>query len=126
MKITSRITSDIACCSDLLESVFNFGKTDVIVFYTLTPRKWFRVEDISAIVGKDQSTVYRSLLKLAGMGFVIRDSQTIKDGGYYFTYALVNSTRMEKILKDKIEELSERMRTLTRDLIREMESRESL
>ncbi len=126
MKITSRTSSEIACCSDLLESVFNFGKTDVSVYYALTPGKWVKVDDISKDIGRDQSTVYRSLQKLLNMGFVMRDSGVIQRGGYYYQYTLSISPKIDKIVKEKIDELTERLKSLSRDLVRELESRELL
>ena len=126
MKITSKLNSDSACCSDLLESVFNFGNTDVDIFYALTPGKWFRIEDISNDIKRDQSTVYRSLQKLISMGFVMRDSRIIQNGGYYYEYALSVSSTLDKVIREKIDELIDRLRSLSRDLIRELESREMI
>jgi predicted transcriptional regulator len=121
MKIGSRITSDIACCSDLLEAIFSMGKTDIMIFYALTPGNWFKVEDVSKIVNREKSTVYRSLLKLVDLGFVMRDSVTINAGGYYYVYALSSPSKIENVIHSKIDNLTTKMKSLVKDLVREIE-----
>jgi hypothetical protein len=60
------------------------------------------------------------------MGFVMRDSRIIENGGYYYEYALSVSSTLDKVIREKIDELTDRLRSLSRDLIRELESREMI
>ncbi|MGP6207450.1 helix-turn-helix domain-containing protein [Cuniculiplasma sp. SKW3] len=123
--LSSKINSEIACCSDLLETLFGLGPTDVIVFYSLDEGIWKTVSEISDITGRESSTVYRSLQRLVNSGIAVRDVRTLRDGGYYFVYSLLSVEKLTGLMKEKIISLTRGMEKLLNDLISELNSRKS-
>ncbi len=123
--LSSKINSEIACCSDLLETLFGLGPTDVIVFYSLDEGVWKTVPEISELTGRESSTVYRSLQRLVNSGIAVRDVRTIRDGGYYYVYSLLSIERLSNLMSDKISSMTMGMEKLLNDLISEMNSRKS-
>ncbi|MCL4345515.1 MAG: ArsR family transcriptional regulator [Candidatus Thermoplasmatota archaeon] len=121
--LSSKISSEIACCSDLLETLFSLGPTEVIIFYSLDEGRWKTVADLSFLTGKESSTVYRSLQKLVNSGLAVRDVRTLKEGGYYFVYSLLSIDKLSDLIMKKIESLSQGMKKLLSDLLSELNSR---
>ncbi len=121
--LSSKISSDIACCSDLLETLFSLGPTEVIVFYSLDEGQWKSVNEISQLTGRESSTVYRSLQKLINCGLVVRDTRIIPEGGYYYVYSLLPIDKMADMVRARIESLKSGMEKLLNDLISELSSR---
>lgn len=123
--LSSKINSEIACCSDLLETLFDLGPTDVIVFYSLDEGVWKTVSEISNLTGRESSTVYRSLQRLVNSGIAVRDVRTIRDGGYYFVYSLLSVEKLAGLMREKILSMTKGMEKLLNDLISELNSRKS-
>lgn len=119
MKRPTMINTKIACCSDLLEFVYNLTKTDILVLYSLSPRKWMRTRDIAVYVSREESTVYRSLQKLNGLKLVLKDYRIIPDGGYYYEYTLNDTDEIRKVVNSNIDEITIRMKSLLLDMVTE-------
>ena len=62
------------------------------------------VEDISEKVGKDRSTVQRVLNKLHTKGLVVRETQNIPRGGYFYEYRAVESDQIRDQILAQLEE----------------------
>ncbi len=121
--LTSKISADMACCNDLLESLYSLGHMDVEVFYSLDQGKWKSVDEIALMLEKEASTVYRALQKLIINGLAIRNMKTIKTGGYFYEYALAPVTAIEKLIRERIDCMKNGMEKLLVDLVQEIEAR---
>ncbi|MCL4356686.1 MAG: hypothetical protein M1460_02320 [Candidatus Thermoplasmatota archaeon] len=121
--LTSKISADMACCNDLLESLYSLGHMDVEVFYTLDQGKWKSVDEIASTIEREASTVYRSLQKLLTNGLAIRNMKTIKTGGYFYEYALTPVTTIEKLIQERIDCMKNGMEKLLADLVQEIGAR---
>ncbi len=121
--LTSKIIAEMACCNDLLETLYSLSQFDVEVFYCLEQGKWKTVDEIAQLLGKDSSTVYRSLQKFMMNGLSIRNMQTIKGGGYFYQYALTPVTTIQKSIQERIDCLKNGLEKLLGDLIQEIGSR---
>lgn len=65
------------------------SKTDVVIYNELRLRP-LTVESLPNILGKDRSTIYKSLKKLMDMGLVKRDVRILRSGGYKYIFRSKN------------------------------------
>ncbi len=125
MKLTSMINSRVACCSDLLEFVYNLSKTDILVLYSLSPGAWSRSKEIAGYVSRDESTVFRSLQKLTGLKLVLKDYRIIPGGGYFYEYTLNDTGVIQELMDNTINDITSRMKSLLSDMITEFNLKKS-
>ena len=48
------------------------------------------LDGISKEVDRDRTTTFRSLQKLVSLGLCVKETKTIKEGGYYHVYSAVD------------------------------------
>ncbi|GEM_PF-796980 len=84
-------------CESLVRSLFGFNSLDVGVLKVLIRSGCMRTEEVAQAVGRERSTVCRSLQKLTSCGICEKKSNTLSGGGYCYTYAA--KTR-EEIIAD--------------------------
>lgn len=113
--------SEIACCADLLSFLYELNITDIQVFYSLDQGVWKTKESICKSLKKEQSTVNRSLQKLVSRNLVLRDVRQLKDGGYLYVYSLQTTERIVKETNNRINNLYEKMLSLSETLKKELE-----
>jgi predicted transcriptional regulator len=89
--------SDLLCCA------FGLRDSELDVYFALLSGLK-TVEDISEKVGKDRSTVQRVLNKLHSKGLVIRETQNIPRGGYFYEYQAVESDQIRDQILKQLEE----------------------
>ncbi|MHB8360575.1 MAG: hypothetical protein ACYDDC_02085, partial [Thermoplasmataceae archaeon] len=78
-----KISLKSACCDDLLTCLFMLGQTDVVLFNCMVPNTEYTLDKLSGMAGKDKTTVFRSLQKMVSLGVVIKQTKSIKRGGYF-------------------------------------------
>ncbi len=54
---------------------------------------------------RDKSTTFRSLQKLVTIGLVVKETRTIKYGGYFHVYSAVDRETFKKETERKVKEL---------------------
>lgn len=69
-----------------LKCAFDITCFDMEVYTTLLKKNPVAVEDLAEMLGKDKSTVYKSLQKLLEKGLVERDYRILRSGGYRYLY----------------------------------------
>ena len=111
MPITPPITSITRLNStvkDLLIYLFDLSPLDVEAFFTLMKEKGPLTIDILADkLERDRTTVFRSVQKLVKQGIVMKDSRTIKDGGYYHVYSAIDKETFKLEVERKIKDIQE-------------------
>ncbi len=103
-------------CQEALRCLFSLTELDGIVLETLRDGDEFRSNEMAEIIGKDQSTAYRSLEKLVKCGFAYKERHNIRNGGYYFCYS---ARPLEMVKEDALEYLEgcyNRFKKAIRDL----------
>jgi predicted transcriptional regulator len=65
--------------------LFELNEADIQT-YRLLIKQPYRARSLAAAIGKDRSTVYRSLQRLVSCGLCRRLCSTIQGGGRFFTY----------------------------------------
>lgn len=91
------------CCDDLIQCIFDLNDLDIKVYNVLKKRDEIRANKLANLIGKERSTVYRSLQKLTCVGLCNKKTKTLKKGGYYHTYICNDSEKTKKQIEKCIE-----------------------
>ena len=63
------------------------------------------LEDIAKKINRDKSNVFKSVQKLVSSGICIKESRTIKGGGYYHVYSAVDTKTFKMETEKRVKEL---------------------
>ncbi len=108
-------------CDNLLECVFGLSSIDVQVYNALC-RGAERVDDISRIVGRGESAVYKSLQRLIVAGLAYRVKKSLDGGGYYFVYKPSSKEKIGSEIEKILDELCAKMKRILEDFVNDSRS----
>ncbi len=91
--------SNAETCTDLLRCMYNLSDMDMEALKLMLSEGPFKADDLADRLGRDRSTVYRSLQKLVSCQVVTKETRSLDRGGYYHVYAAVP----RKVLRDRLE-----------------------
>jgi predicted transcriptional regulator len=106
------LTRKGASCTDLLTCLYNLKPSDLEVLAALAKNENSTLDQIAKIVQKDRSSVHRCLSKLVSINLVNRQSKSLKGGGYYHTYAMLDPATIKKHALEKVKEITESLEAL--------------
>lgn len=86
-------------CRDIIKRILDLRDTDIAVYRELLKIKKARVKDISKIIGRDRTTIQRSLNRLVNAGLCCKEKKIMKNGGYFYVYHLKESEEIKSILE---------------------------
>ena len=99
-----KMFSGAATCEDVMKCFFNLNEFEIMLFLRLVKEGPQRPDDLAKTVGKDRTTVYRSLQKLLSCGICFRDTKTIERGGYYHVYKAISPELVKEKIQNCIEQ----------------------
>jgi predicted transcriptional regulator len=117
------LTRKGATCTDLLSCLYGLKPIETEVFLDVARRGTSTVDDVSAAVGRDRTTTHRCLAKLASAGLVYRRTSSLKGGGYYHTYAVVESQTIKSEAAQRVREVAESLQRLVDDFDADLQRR---
>lgn len=82
-----------ATVKDLFIQLYDLSPLDLEILFMLISKKNdepMTLDQISKEADRDRSTTFRSLQKLVTLGLCIKETKTIKEGGYYHVYSVVD------------------------------------
>jgi predicted transcriptional regulator len=91
--------SNAESCTDLLRCMYNLSDMDMEALRLLLAGGPFKAEDLAERLGRDRSTVYRSLQKMVSCQVISKETRSLERGGYYHVYAAVP----REVLKERLE-----------------------
>jgi len=95
-------------CSDIFHYLLDLNELDMKVYRHLsTDTK--RADEIAEKIGKDRSTIHRSLQKLISCGLCKRERHLLDGGGHYYVYTAVPPEIVKKTVKSCIDSWYENM-----------------
>ena len=100
------LTKKNATCQDLLSCLYNLKPTDIEVLLTVAKNEEATLDKIAEIVQRDRSSVHRILSKLLTANLVTRQTKTIKSGGYYHTYTMLEPALIKTHAKERVKEIT--------------------
>ena len=112
-----------ATCTDLLSCLYGLKPTELQVFYGLAFRVNASVDELSLEVGRDRTTVHRSLSKLVSAGLAYRQAIGLKDGGYRYVYGAVEPAKIREQATERVEEITASLHSLIDNFEKDLGSR---
>ena len=112
MESINQITKKGATCTDLLICLYNLKPADLEVLMAVANNENATLDQIAAKVQKDRSSIHRCLSKLVSINLVIKQSKTLKGGGYYHTYAMLDPELIIKHARERVKEITESLQSL--------------
>ncbi len=109
------------CCKDVLQYVFDLNSLDVEVYKKLKEEKESRADELAKKIGKERSSVYRSLQKLTFCNLCTKKTKTIETGGYYHLYIFNNAKEVRKEIESCIDDWYNHMKQILREFEKEMD-----
>jgi predicted transcriptional regulator len=112
MESLNQITKKDATCTDLLTCLYNLKPADIETIYAILTNPNAKIDQIATEVHKDRTSVHRTLSKLVSIGLVTKQTKTIKGGGYYHTYAMLDPALIKKHARERVKEITESLDNL--------------
>jgi predicted transcriptional regulator len=106
------LTKKGASCTDLLTCLYNLKPADLEVLQTVAKNPNATLDQIASKTQKDRSTIHRTLSKLVSINLVTKQTKTLKAGGYYHTYSMLESMLIKKHARERVKEITESLNSL--------------
>ena len=106
------LTTKKATCADLLTCLYNLKPTDLEVLLAVAKTQGATIDNIANIVQRDRTSVHRCLAKLVTARLATKESKSIKGGGYYHTYTMVEPQKIKRHAKERVKEITENLNGL--------------
>ncbi len=104
-----QLISDQATCTDLLKCAFSLSDAEVEIYRTLVEKGPQRADQLAEEMGRNPSTVYRSLQKMVSCGVAIKETRNLDAGGAFNLYRAKSRGQLKKELKGCMEAMMRRV-----------------
>jgi len=112
MESMNQLTKKGASCTDLLTCLYNLKPSDLEVLLALARNGTATLDQIAKVLQKDRTSVHRCLSKLVSINLVSKQSKSLKSGGYYHTYAMMDPALIKKHATERVNEITESLQAL--------------
>ena len=99
------LTRRNASCNDLLCSVYDLNPADLEIFYNLAGGDTRSLDELAQKIGRDRSTIHRSLQKLVSNQLCYKETRALKDGGYYHLYGAAELSKIKERSEVRVREI---------------------
>jgi predicted transcriptional regulator len=113
-----------ATVKDLFIQLYDLSPLDLEILFMLISKKNdepMTLDQISKEADRDRSTTFRSLQKLVGLGLCIKETKTIKGGGYYHVYSVVDMETFKKETERRVRDLQKGLERLLKKFESDMQ-----
>ena len=113
-----------ATVKDLFIQLYDLSPLDLDILFMLISKKNdepMTLDQISKETDRDRSTTFRSLQKLVTLGLCIKETKTIKEGGYYHVYSVVDMKTFKMETERKVRDLQKSLERLLKKFESEMQ-----
>jgi predicted transcriptional regulator len=101
-----------ATCADLLTCLYNLKTTDLEVLLQVAKNPNTTLDNIAKTLQHDRSSIHRILAKLVSANLVTKQSKSLKGGGYYHAYKMVEPATIKKHARTRVKEITESLNQL--------------
>ncbi len=112
MESINLLTKKGASCTDLLTCLYNLKPSDIEALLVLAKNENATLDQIAKIVKKDRSSVHRCLSKLVSVNLVNRQTKSLKGGGYYHVYSMLDPETIKKHATERVNEITKSLQAL--------------
>ena len=114
-----------ATVKDLFIQLYDLSPLDLDILFMLIGNKNGRepmtLDEVSKESDRDRSTTFRSLQKLVSLGLLIKETKTIKEGGYFHVYSVVDMETFKKETERRVKDLQKSLDRLLKKFEDDME-----
>ncbi len=113
-----------ATVKDLFIQLYDLSPLDLDILFMLISKKNdepMTLDQISKEADRDRSTTFRSLQKLVTLGLGIKETKTIKEGGYYHVYSVVDMETFKSETERRVKDLQKSLDRLLKKFEDEMQ-----
>jgi predicted transcriptional regulator len=114
-----------ATVKDLFIQLYDLSPLDLDILFMLISKKNddkpMTLDQVSKEADRDRSTTFRSLQKLVTLGLLVKETKTIKEGGYYHVYSAVDIETFKKETERKVKDLQRSLDRLLKKFESDME-----
>ena len=106
-----------ATVKDLFIQLYDLSPPELDILFMLIGRENgepMTLDEVAKEMDRDRSTTFRSLQKLVSLGLVVKETKTIKDGGYFHVYSAVDRETFKKETERKVKDLQKSLDRLLR------------
>ena len=93
----------------ILGCLLGLSPTEIEAYLTLYKYGETGVDELAKVMGKDKTTIYRSLQTLMERGLVNRKYRILRQGGYKYLYQPVPLKELKTKLQDELERWYKRL-----------------
>ena len=115
-----------ATVKDLFIQLYDLSPLDLDILFMLISKKNddkpMTLDEVSKEADRDRSTTFRSLQKLVSLGLCVKETKTIKDGGYFHVYSVVDMETFKKETERKVKDLQKSLDRLLKKFEGEMQT----
>ena len=116
----TRINSTV---KELFIYLYDLSPLDLdLLFIMIKEAKPLTLEELSNKADRDKSTVFRSVQKLVSAGICIKETKTIREGGYYHVYSAVDMETFKAETQMRVNDLQKSLDRLMRKFESDMHS----
>lgn len=113
-----------ATVKDLFIQLYDLSPLDLEILFMLISKKNdepMTLDQISKEADRDRSTTFRSMQKLVTLGLCIKETKTIKEGGYYHVYSVVDMKTFKMETERRVRDLQKGLERLLRKFESDMQ-----
>ena len=104
----STLTRMNSTVKDLFIYIYDLSTLEFdLLFLMIKRKKPATLEEIAKAADRDKSTIFRSLQKLVALGIIIKETKTIKEGGYYHVYTAIDVKTFKLETEKRVKELED-------------------
>jgi predicted transcriptional regulator len=119
IKALTRVNSTI---KDLFIYLYDLSPLELdLIFLLIKNKNPLTLEELSKRADRDKSTIFRSLQKLVSLGICIKETRTVKEGGYYHVYSAIDMEAFRLETEKRVKELEHSIHRLLRKFEEDME-----
>ena len=118
IKTITRVNSTV---KDLFIYLYDLSSLELdLLFILIKNKKSMTLEELAKKVDRDKSSVFRSLQKLVGLGICVKETKTLKEGGYYHAYSAIDIESFKIETEKRVKELEDSFHRLLRKFEEDM------
>jgi predicted transcriptional regulator len=113
-----------ATAKDLFIQLYDLSPPELDILFMLISREKeepMTLDGVSKEMDRDRSTTFRSLQKLVTLGLVVKETKTIKDGGYFHVYSTVDRDTFKRETERRVKELQKSLDRLLKKFESDMQ-----
>lgn len=98
-----------ATSRDLLAAMFDLNELECYVYLCLLGQSEHTLDDLSAHLERDRTTIHRAVNKLVSLGIVVKENRGLEGGGYYQAYKPAPPEMVSRAIEQRFEAIKIRV-----------------